>query len=125
MFNAEGVTSIRSPEASRRISVCIMDEASQCVEPEALIPLKLGFRKLVMVGDHEQLQATVTSSKAKHLSYHQSLFGRLNSFLTFGGHADKENSAGNTPPMINVRCPVLRLDTQYRMHPEIAIWPNR
>ena len=54
---------VRTPEATRKISVCVMDEASQCVEPESLIPLKLGFRKLVMVGDHEQLQATVTSAK--------------------------------------------------------------
>lgn len=47
---------MRSAEAARKISVCVMDEASQCVEPESLIPLKLGFKKLVMVGDHEQLQ---------------------------------------------------------------------
>ena len=39
----------------------------QCLEPESLIPLKLGFIKLVMVGDQEQLQATVTSMKAKNL----------------------------------------------------------
>ena len=56
-----GVTSVRSAEAARKISVCVMDEASQCVEPESLIPLKLGFKKLVMVGDHEQLQVCVTT----------------------------------------------------------------
>ena len=33
-------------EQLRPISICIMDEASQCVEPEALIPLKLGFTKV-------------------------------------------------------------------------------
>merc|ERR1712142_734120 len=66
----------------RPISVCIMDEASQCVEPEAWIPLKLGFRKLVLVGDHEQLPATVTSRKAQQLDYQQSLFGRLFSYFT-------------------------------------------
>ena len=54
------MTSVRSAEAARKISVCVMDEASQCVEPESLIPLKLGFKKLVMVGDHEQLQVCVT-----------------------------------------------------------------
>ena len=52
---------MRSAEAARKISVCVMDEASQCVEPESLIPLKLGFKKLVMVGDHEQLQVCVTT----------------------------------------------------------------
>ena len=92
----------------RPVSVCIMDEASQCVEPEALIPLKLGFCKMVMVGDHEQLAATVTSKKAKENDYHQSLFNRLiHSF----------NSIGKNP--------VQRLDTQYRMHPDIANWPTR
>ena len=40
----------RGAGSMRPVSVCIMDEASQCVEPEALIPLKLGFCKLVMVG---------------------------------------------------------------------------
>ena len=52
---------MRSTEASRKITVCVMDEASQCVEPESLIPLKLGFKKLVMVGDHEQLQVAKNS----------------------------------------------------------------
>ena len=45
--------------------ICIIDEASQCVEPEALLPFKFGFKKLVMVGDHKQLPATVTSKYAK------------------------------------------------------------
>ena len=109
---------------TRRISVCIMDEASQCVEPEALIPLKLGFRKLVMVGDHEQLQATVISNSARQLDYQQSLFGRLISSLS-GGEERGVKSAGSTPPMKHLRSPVLRLTTQYRMHPDIALWPNR
>ena len=108
----------------RRISVCIMDEASQCVEPEALIPLKLGFRKLVMVGDHEQLQATVLSNSARQLDYQQSLFTRLISSLSVGEERGVE-TAGNTPPMKHLRSPVLRLGTQYRMHPDIALWPNR
>jgi hypothetical protein len=33
-------------EQFRGISICIMDEASQCVEPESLIPLKFGFTKV-------------------------------------------------------------------------------
>lgn len=104
----------------RKISVCIMDEASQCVEPEALIPLKLGFRKLVMVGDHEQLQATVISNSARQLDYQQSLFGRLISSLA-GGEERGLRSAGNTPPMKHLRSPVLSLTTQYRMYPDIAL----
>merc|ERR1712083_217216 len=92
----------------RPVSVCIMDEASQCVEPEALIPLRLGFCKLVMVGDHEQLAATVTSRVAKEKDYNQSLFNRL------------IHSFDSSP-----RNPVQRLDTQYRMHSAIANWPAR
>ena len=37
----------------------------QCLEPESLIPLKLGFIKLVMVGDQEQFPATVTTTRMK------------------------------------------------------------
>ena len=60
----------------RPFAICIMDEASQCVEPEALIPLRLGFNKLVMVGDPAQLGATVTSVQAKKHNYDVSLFSR-------------------------------------------------
>ena len=53
-----------------------MDEASQCIEPEGLIPFCLGFNKLVMVGDPEQLPATVKSKKAKDNSLDTSMFSR-------------------------------------------------
>jgi len=112
----------------RPFSVCIMDEASQCVEPEALIPFKFGFSKLVMVGDHEQLPATVTSRKAKQNEYQQSLFNRLFTYFTSGGIGDyvgRLEGAGNTPPMKGSKSPVLRLETQYRMHPAIMEWPSR
>ena len=66
----------------------------------------------------------MTSNKARQLGYQQSLFGRLHSFLSGGCHIDQD-SAGSTPPMASLRCPVLRLETQYRMHPEIVLWPNR
>jgi len=110
----QGVGTSKGVGSLRPISVCIMDEASQCVEPEALIPFKLGFCKLVMVGDHEQLPATVTCRKAQQLDYQQSLFGRLFSYFTGLG--------GEEGGMVN---PVLRLHTQYRMHKEIASWPAR
>ncbi len=69
---------IRSLNArhSRPFSICIMDEASQCIEPEGLIPLKLGFSKLIMVGDPEQLPATVSSLEAKDNRFNVSLFTR-------------------------------------------------
>ena len=66
---------MRSTEAARKITVCVMDEASQCVEPESLIPLKLGFKKLVMVGDHEQLQVAKNSLISSNLTF--DIFRRL------------------------------------------------
>jgi len=110
-FVKENGTS-RDKDKFRDISVCIMDEASQCTEPEALIPLKLRFNKLVMVGDHEQLPATVMSQKAKNYGYQQSLFGRLIK-LSSGMSGE------------DCRSPVLRLTTQYRMHNEISLWPSK
>ncbi len=53
----------------RPFELCIIDEAGQCVEPEALIPLRMGLSKLVLVGDPEQLPAMVSSHAAKQLSY--------------------------------------------------------
>ena len=108
-YLVEKVGTSKSVGAMKPVSVCIMDEASQCVEPEALMPLKFGFVKLVMVGDHEQLPATVLSRRAKELDYQQSLFSRLISSMA--------SLAGPSP--------VLRLETQYRMRPEIADWPAR
>ena len=108
-YLVEGAATCKAVGVMRPVSVCIMDEASQCVEPEALMPLKYGFCKLVMVGDHEQLPATVTSRKAQLLDYQQSLFSRLIAQMT--------SQPGPSP--------VLRLETQYRMAPEIADWPSR
>ncbi|TRY72130.1 hypothetical protein TCAL_13035 [Tigriopus californicus] len=91
----------------RPFSICIMDEASQCSEPEALIPLRLGFTKMVLVGDPEQLPATVLSNEAKQMSLHQSLFKRFHNFF------ETEPAAYQT------------LTVQYRMHKEIMDWPSR
>lgn len=39
-----------------------MDEATQSTEQETLIPLRLGVKRMVLVGDPQQLPATVMSS---------------------------------------------------------------
>jgi hypothetical protein len=98
-------------ETERKISVCIIDEAGQCVEPEALIPLQYNINKLVMVGDHKQLPATVISRTAKDHRYDASLFKRL--FTC----AEEFNTEGQNSGVM--------LTTQYRMHPAIASWPNQ
>ena len=55
----------------------IIDEASQCVEPLCLIPLYHDVKKLILVGDHMQLPATVFYPKASRILYNRSLFERL------------------------------------------------
>ena len=82
----------------------IVDEAAQCVEMSALIPLKYGCAKCILVGDPKQLPPTVFSKKAAAFQYEQSLFVRMQK---------------NHPDDVHL------LDTQYRMHPEISLFPSR
>ncbi|KAF1993343.1 tRNA-splicing endonuclease-like protein [Amniculicola lignicola CBS 123094] len=82
----------------------IVDEAAQCVEMSALIPLKYGCSKCILVGDPKQLPPTVFSREAARFQYEQSLFVRMQ---------------GNHPNDVHL------LDTQYRMHPEISLFPSQ
>lgn len=82
----------------------IIDEAAQCVELSALIPLKYGSTKCVLVGDPKQLPPTVLSKSAAQFGYAQSLFVRMQQ---------------NHPKSVHL------LDTQYRMHPEISAFPSK
>jgi senataxin len=82
----------------------IVDEAAQCVEMSALIPLKYGCAKCILVGDPKQLPPTVFSKDAARFQYEQSLFVRMQK---------------NHPDDVHL------LDTQYRMHPEISLFPSR
>ena len=53
----------------------LIDEAAQAVEASTLIPLKYGCRRLILIGDPEQLPATVFSQAANGTTsyphYHQ------------------------------------------------------
>jgi senataxin len=82
----------------------IIDEAAQCIELSALIPLKYGCSKCILVGDPEQLPPTVLSRSAQSFGYEQSLFVRMQK---------------NHPKDVHL------LDTQYRMHPEISYFPSQ
>ena len=82
----------------------VVDEAAQCVEMSALIPLKYGCAKCILVGDPKQLPPTVFSKVAARFQYEQSLFVRMQ---------------GNHPDDVHL------LDTQYRMHPEISVFPSQ
>jgi senataxin len=81
----------------------IIDEAAQCIELSALIPLKYGCSKCVLVGDPKQLPPTVLSKMASQFQYEQSLFVRMQQ---------------NHPRDVHL------LDIQYRMHPEISAFPS-
>ncbi|KAH6647006.1 SEN1 N terminal-domain-containing protein [Truncatella angustata] len=82
----------------------IIDEAAQCVELSALIPLKYGCSKCILVGDPKQLPPTVLSQSAQRYGYDQSLFVRMQQ---------------NSPNDVHL------LDMQYRMHPEISMFPSQ
>ncbi|KAL7731473.1 hypothetical protein ACLKA6_017290 [Drosophila palustris] len=91
--------------------VCIIDEATQCTEPWTLLPLQFGVRGLVLVGDTQQLPATVLSQKALEFGLGNSMFDRIQRNLKQQLHH-------------SVHTKVFKLSMQYRMHPEICRWPN-
>jgi senataxin len=82
----------------------IIDEAAQCIELSALIPLKYGCSKCILVGDPKQLPPTVLSKSAARYGYEQSLFVRMQQ---------------NHPNDVHL------LDVQYRLHPEISKFPSK
>ena len=53
-------TSIRN-SLKGRIALCIVDEAGQAIEPEALIPLTLNVTHLTLIGDPQQLPGFICS----------------------------------------------------------------
>ncbi|EDW18602.2 uncharacterized protein Dmoj_GI11996 [Drosophila mojavensis] len=96
--------------------VCIIDEATQCTEPWTLLPLRFGVRGLVLVGDTQQLPATVLSQKAIEFGLGNSMFDRIQRNLK----QQLDKPGGNH----FVHTKIFKLSKQYRMHPEICKWPN-
>lgn len=80
----------------------IIDEAAQAVELETLIPLQYRCEQCIMIGDPQQLPATVFAKNT--FLYERSLFARFSETM------DKQR--------------ILLLNTQYRMHPSISLFPN-
>eukprot|EP00930_Biecheleria_cincta_P004590 TRINITY_DN105506_c0_g1_i1.p1 TRINITY_DN105506_c0_g1~~TRINITY_DN105506_c0_g1_i1.p1 ORF type:complete len:1124 (-),score=248.83 TRINITY_DN105506_c0_g1_i1:317-3688(-) len=62
--------------SSLEFDVVVIDEAAQALEVACWIPLLLG-KKAVLAGDHQQLAATVKSSKAAQQGLDRTLFARL------------------------------------------------
>ncbi|KAF9962222.1 DEAD-box type RNA helicase [Mortierella alpina] len=82
----------------------IIDEAAQSVEISSLIPLKYGCKRCILVGDPNQLPPTVISQLATKYAYNQSLFVRI------------QNLAPSSVHLLSI---------QYRMHPDISLFPSR
>jgi regulator of nonsense transcripts 1 len=85
-----------------RFRQVLIDEATQAIEAEALIPIAMGAKQVVFVGDHCQLGPVVMCKAAAKAGLTQSMFERL-------------VLIGNRP---------IRLQVQYRMHPCLSEFPS-
>ena len=105
----------------KHFSLCIVDEASQILEPGLVGLLSSeSIKRFILIGDHKQLPAVVQQSEEESLVDHplltaigitncrQSLFERL---LHWERHCQRSQFIG-----------ILR--KQGRMHPDIAAFPN-
>ena len=81
-----------------RFRQLLIDESTQSMEAECFIPIVLGVKQLVLVGDHCQLGPVVMCKRAAKAGITQSLFERL-------------VKLGTRP---------IRLQVQYRMHPALS-----
>eukprot|EP01018_Ginkgo_biloba_P005409 Gb_22830 [translate_table: standard] len=88
--------------ANFRFRQVLIDESTQATEPECLIPLVLGAKQVVLVGDHCQLGPVIMCKKAARAGLAQSLFERL--------------------VLLGVK--PFRLQVQYRMHPSLSEFPS-
>ncbi|CAI5731648.1 unnamed protein product [Peronospora farinosa] len=102
VFTTLSSAGVAALDASARYDVLVVDEAAQAVELSTIIPMKFGSKQCVLVGDPQQLSATVFSSNSGHSLYERSLFERLES----------------------CEHPVHMLRTQYRCHPMISEFPR-
>lgn len=100
----------RSDLARRRFGLAVIDEATQAVEPAALLAL-LKADRLVLAGDHQQLPPTVLSQEAASGGLGLSLFERLVK------DAEAAGSAG-APQLVT-------LAEQHRMHAAIMAYPSK
>lgn len=91
----------------------IIDEAGQSTEPELLMPLVYPTSKLILIGDHLQLPATVKSNYALDKGYGRSMFER---FFRHLENTEFQNGYSASP--------VITLQRQYRMVEEICRFPS-
>lgn len=63
--------------ARLRFRMVLIDESTQATEAECLIPIVLGAKQVVLVGDHCQLGPVIMCKQAARAGLAQSLFERL------------------------------------------------
>ncbi|KAA8493670.1 putative ATP-dependent helicase [Porphyridium purpureum] len=90
-------------DSDRMFDTVIIDEAAQATEMSSLIPVSLGASRCVLVGDPQQLTATVLGTGMSAVAYSLSLL-------------ERKCLAGKVP---------LMLKQQYRMHPSISLFPRK
>jgi len=81
-----------------RFRQVLIDESTQSMEAECFIPIVMGAKQIVLVGDHCQLGPVVMCKAAAKAGLTQSLFERL--------------------VLLGIR--PIRLQVQYRMHPALS-----
>lgn len=85
-----------------KFQFALIDESTQAIEPDCLLPFELNSGHVALLGDHMQLGPIVKSSKLKESTFAKSLFERL-------------VDSGFKPFLLGI---------QYRMHPKLYELPN-
>ena len=85
------------------IDYLIVDEACQAIEPLTLIPMQMNAPRVILVGDHRQLAATVHYREGIKQGLSRSLFERL----------------------VDNKVNTHMLTIQYRMDPQISAFPSK
>lgn len=113
-----------------KFDVCIIDEASQCIEPWSMIPLLFDINSLILVGDSQQLPAVVLSTVSPYKSkikIRNSIFTNI-FWLQVGRDNNLERSLFTRLQEIcadvDHKPNSYSLCQQYRMHPDICHWSN-
>lgn len=85
-----------------KFKTVVIDEASQCLEPECWTAM-LKAEKVILAGDHKQLPPTVKSKAAAQLGLTETLLDRMSDFCHYSS----------------------LLTVQYRMNNDILFFPNQ
>ncbi|GIY33746.1 probable helicase senataxin [Caerostris extrusa] len=88
---------------------CIVDDASRCTEPEILQCLNTEVKRLILVGDIQQLPPSVSSTYAINWGFKRSMLERLYKFIR------KQNCS----------IPEFALTEQHRMRSQISHFPSK